>query len=93
MVYDPMTGVTATCSCSCYQQTILSRQKPDNIHLKAKHIPGTYNRLADLLSRFQIPTFKHEAPASMNSYATGRGVATTLFGAGVGAGYIHIFVF
>ena len=41
-----------------------------NILFKAKHIPGTYNRLADLLSRFQIPTFQREAPASMNSFAT-----------------------
>ena len=41
-----------------------------NILFKAKHIPGTYNRLADLLSRFQIPTFQREAPASMNSCAT-----------------------
>ena len=41
-----------------------------NILFKAKHIPGTYNRLADLLSRFQVQTFKREAPASMNSCAT-----------------------
>ena len=41
-----------------------------NILFKAKHIPGTYNRLADLLSRFQVQTFTHEAPASMNSCAT-----------------------
>jgi hypothetical protein len=40
-----------------------------NILFKAKHIPGTYNRLADLLSRFQVQTFKREAPASMNSCA------------------------
>ena len=42
----------------------------NNILFKAKHIPGTYNRLADLLSRFQVPTFKREAPASMHSCAT-----------------------
>ena len=41
-----------------------------NVLFKAKHIPGTYNRLADLLSRFQVETFKREAPASMNSCAT-----------------------
>ena len=41
-----------------------------NILFKAKHIPGTYNHLADLLSRFQVQTFKREAPASMNSCAT-----------------------
>jgi hypothetical protein len=41
-----------------------------NILFKAKHIPGTYNRLADLLSRFQVQTFKREAPASMNSAAS-----------------------
>jgi hypothetical protein len=41
-----------------------------NILFKAKHIPGTYNRLADLLSRFQVQTLKREAPASMNSCAT-----------------------
>jgi hypothetical protein len=38
-----------------------------NILFKAKHIPGTYNRLADLLSGFQVQTFEREAPASMNS--------------------------
>ena len=43
----------------------------NNILFKAKHITGTYNRLADLLSRFQVPTFKREAPASMHSCATG----------------------
>jgi hypothetical protein len=33
-----------------------------NIVFKAKHIPGTNNRLADLLSRFQVQTFhaKHQ---------------------------------
>jgi hypothetical protein len=41
-----------------------------NILFKAKHIPGTYNHQADLLSRFQVQTFKREAPASMNSCAT-----------------------
>jgi hypothetical protein len=41
-----------------------------NILFKAKHIPWTYNRLADLLSRFQVQTFKREAPASMNLCAT-----------------------
>jgi hypothetical protein len=41
-----------------------------NILFKAKHIPGTYNCLADLLSHFQVQTFKREAPASMNSCAT-----------------------
>ena len=41
-----------------------------NILFKAKHIPGTYNRLADLLSRFQVQTFQRETSASMNSCAT-----------------------
>ena len=41
-----------------------------NILFKAKHIPGTYNRLADLLSLFQVQTFKRKAPASINSCAT-----------------------
>ena len=41
-----------------------------NILFQAKHIPGTYNRLADLLSRFQVQTFQRETSASMNSCAT-----------------------
>jgi hypothetical protein len=41
-----------------------------NILFKAKHIPGTYNHLADLLSCFQIQTFQCETSASMNSCAT-----------------------
>ena len=37
-----------------------------NILFKAKHIPGIKNKLADCLSRFQVPTFKQLAPAHMN---------------------------
>lgn len=41
-----------------------------NIVFKAKHIPGTKNKLADCLSRFQVPLFKHLAPLHMNTSPT-----------------------
>jgi hypothetical protein len=49
-----------------------------NILFKAKHIPATYNRLADLLSRFQVQTFKREAPASVNTYVSAIGYSHKL---------------
>jgi hypothetical protein len=41
-----------------------------NILFKEKRIAGTYNRFADLLSRFQVQTFQRETSASMNYCAT-----------------------
>ena len=41
-----------------------------NIAFKAKHIPGTHNKLADSLSRLQVQTFKQLAPANMNPLPT-----------------------
>ena len=37
-----------------------------NIVFKAKHVPGVHNKLADSLSRLQIPILKQLAPAYMN---------------------------
>jgi hypothetical protein len=47
-----------------------------NILFKAKHIPGTYNRLADLLSQFQVQTFKREAPALDEFLCNGHSAAS-----------------
>ena len=41
-----------------------------NVHFKAKHIPGLHNKLADSLSRLQLQTFKHLAPAHMYPFPT-----------------------
>ena len=41
-----------------------------NILFKAKHIPGTHNKLADSLSRLQVQTFKQLAPANMSPFPT-----------------------
>ena len=41
-----------------------------NILFKAKHIRGIHNNLADALSRLQVQTFRHLAPAHMDPLPT-----------------------
>ena len=41
-----------------------------NILFKAKHIPGIHNNQADALSRLQVQTFRHLAPAHMDPLPT-----------------------
>ena len=41
-----------------------------NICIKAKHIPGLQNKLADSLSWLQLQTFKQLAPAYMHHLPT-----------------------
>ena len=39
----------------------------DNVAIKAKHIPGVQNNIADALSRSQMARFKHLAPSTAQS--------------------------
>ena len=39
----------------------------DNVAIKAKHIPGVQNNIADALSRSQMARFRHLAPSAAQS--------------------------
>ena len=39
----------------------------DNVAIKAKHIPGVQNNIADALSRPQMARFRHLAPSAAQS--------------------------